>query len=297
MDTNKAAAGLETLKPIEIDNKTTVILAPRASPKPQPPSTIARLATYTAGNYSGTTSRKWTGDAIQVSQKNRIRKPLSTIELRPDEGNMRRKVQTTVDSRPGRPPVYDATYPRDPFADETSFEENLFDGLLCECPTGSSTPKSTTLMAQLQRNGDGDDGCSHHFAIESETLHAESPDRKMDMDGSCKGKAAMEPIPGYGRVKKHPSPSKKALEDLELALAIYTGLKPFEGGDETDELAKDERGALSAADDKEAMRQDRNFAVPEVAHEMADRRAYRIRHSLPSRPTLKNTQDIDELRC
>ncbi|KAM3447096.1 hypothetical protein MY3296_009042 [Beauveria thailandica] len=328
MDTNKAAAGLETLKSIEIDNKTTVILAPRASPKPQPPSTIARLAAYTAGNYSSTTSRKWTGDAIQVSQKNRIRKPLSTIELRPDEGNIRRKVQTTVggsikrkspqcpsrpmrldrstdnhilpvqvDSRPGRPPVYDPTYPRDPFADETSFEENLFDGLLCECPTGSSTPKSTTLMAQLHRNGEGDDGCSQHFAIESETLHAENPDRKIDMDGSCKGKAAMESIPGYGRVKKHPSPSKKALEDLELALSIYTRLKPFEGGDETDELAKDERGALSAADDNKAMRQDRNFAVPEVAHEMAHRHAYRIRHSLPYRPTLKNTQDIDELRC
>ncbi|KAM3432170.1 hypothetical protein MY4824_006719 [Beauveria thailandica] len=297
MDTNKAAAGLETLKSIEIDNKTTGILAPRASPKPQPPSTVARLAAYTAGNYSSTTSRKWTGDAIQVSQKNRICKPLSTIELRPDEGNIRRKVQRTVDSRPGRPPVYDPTYPRDPFADETSFEENLFDGLLCECPTGSSTPKSTTLMAQLHRNGEGDDGCSQHFAIESKTLHAENPDRRIDMDGSCKGKAAMESIPGYGRVKKHPSPSKKALEDLELALAIYTRLKPFEGGDETDELAKDERGALSAADDNKAMRQDRNFAVPEVAHEMAHRRAYRIRHSLPYRPTLKNTQDIDQLRC
>ncbi|KAM3497214.1 hypothetical protein MY10362_009427 [Beauveria mimosiformis] len=265
MDTNKAAADLKTPSPIEIGNKTTAILAPGASPKPQPPSAIARPATYTAGNYSSTTSRKWGRDAIEVSQKSKSRKALTTIELRLDEGNIRRK----VDSRPGWPPVYDPTYPRDPFADETSFEENLFDGLLCECPTGSSTPKSTTLMPQLHRN---------------------------DIDGSCKGKTAIESIPGYGRVKKHPSPSKKALEDLEMALAIYTKLKPLEGGDETDELAKDERGALSAADHNKAMRQDRKFAVPEVAHGMAHRRAYRIRHGLPYRPTQKNTQDIDELR-
>ncbi|EJP65489.1 uncharacterized protein BBA_05358 [Beauveria bassiana ARSEF 2860] len=352
-DTKQAAGYLEILSPVEIDNKTTAILAPTASPKPQPPSAIARLATYTAGNLGSTTSRKWAEDAIQVSQKNRSRKAvrynasepqkrglirvedsilmheqLTTIELRLDEGSVGRKAQSTVggsikrklvpcptrslrldrstenhilpvqvDSRPGCPPVYDSTFPRDPFADEKSFEENLFDGLLCECPTGSSTPKSATLTPQLHRNGEGDDDRSHHFAIESESLSAQNPDRKIDIDGSCKGKTAIESICGYGRVKKHPSPSKKALEDLELAFAIYTKLKPLEGGDETDELAKDERGALSAADHNKAMRQHRKFAVPEEAHEMAHRRAYRIRHSLPYRPTVKNTQDIDELRC
>ncbi|KGQ06825.1 hypothetical protein BBAD15_g7849 [Beauveria bassiana D1-5] len=327
-DTKQAAADLGILSPVEIDNKTTAILAPTASTKPQPPSAIARLATYTAGNFGSTTSRKWAEDAIQVSQKNRSRKALTTIELRLDEGSVGRKAQSTVggsikrklvpcptrslrldrstdnhilpvrvDSRPGCPPVYDSTFPRDPFADEKSFEENLFDGLLCECPTGSSTPKSTTLTLQLHRNGEGDDDRSHHFAIESESLSAQNPDRKIDIDGSCKGKTAIESISGYSRVKKHPSPSKKALEDLELAFAIYTKLKPLEGGDETDELAKDERGALSAADHNKAMRQDRKFAVPEEAHEMAHRRAYRIRHSLPYRPTVKNTQDIDELRC
>ncbi|KAM3516096.1 hypothetical protein MY11210_000378 [Beauveria gryllotalpidicola] len=352
MDRNKTAADLETPSPIEIDNKTTIILAAAASPKSQPPSAIARLSTNTARSYTSTTSYEWARDAVQASKKSRSRKAvkykipepqkrglilaeestlmpeqLNAMELRLDEGNIQRKVQTTVpgsikrkplhcqsqpmrlgwstdnhrlpvqvDSRPGCPPAYDPRYPRNPFADETSFEENLFDGLLCECPTGSSTPKSTRLTPQLHRMGEGDDGCSHHSAIESETLYAQNSIRNTEIDASCKGKTAIESIPGDGRVKKHPSPSKKALEDLEMAFAKYTRLKPLEGGDEIDELAKDERGALSVADHNKAMRQDGKFGVPEVAHHTAHGGAYRIRHSLPYRPTLKNTQDIDELR-
>lgn len=253
---------------------------------------------------------------------------LTTIELRLNEGTNlnRRKVQKIVggsirrkpvhcqsrtgreslvdghegskrqiDSRPGTPQASDSAYRRDPFEEESSFEENLSDGLLSECPTGSSTPKTMTLTPRLHRIDEDDDDFSTYSKPEHAGLYAHDAGSSPDVFASHTEVAVMEPRHGDRRVKKHPSPSKKTLEDLEVAFAMYARLKTLESGDEVDELAKDSLGALSFADHNKVIRHGAKPKVVESAHRTDRRGAYRIRHSLPFRPGLKNNQDIDEL--
>ncbi|KAJ4153981.1 hypothetical protein LMH87_010445 [Akanthomyces muscarius] len=253
---------------------------------------------------------------------------LNTIELRLNEGNNlnRRKVQKIVggsirrkpvncqiqpvrqsivdnyhgsngriDSRLDGPKDYVCTYPRDPFGEETSFEENLSDGLLSECPTGSSTPRTIASTTRLHRIDEDDDDLSVYLKPEHETLPAEDLVSSLQTAASYAGVAAIAPAHGHRRVKKHPSPSKKALEDLEVAFAVYARLKPLEGGDETDELAKDGLAALAVSDHNKVMRRETKTSIAKPAHSIGRGGAYRIRRSLPLRASLTKSHDFDEL--
>lgn len=252
---------------------------------------------------------------------------LATIELRLNEGNNlnRRKVQKIVgggirrkpvncqsqlvlpsivddyrewngriDSRPGTPDHL-CTYPRDPFGEETSFEENLFDGMLSECPTGSSTPRTIPSTVRLHRIDENDDDLSAYSKPELETLNAENLVSNLHAMAPCGGTNAIEPAHGHGRVKKHPSPSKKALEDLEIAFAIYARLKPLEDADNTDELAKDGSAAFIVSDHNKAIRREAKSSIAKARHHTSRNSAYRIRRSLLFRASLTENQDFDEL--
>ncbi|OAQ97228.1 hypothetical protein LLEC1_02993 [Akanthomyces lecanii] len=249
---------------------------------------------------------------------------LTTIELRLNEGNNlnRRKVQKIVggsirrkpvncpnqtlrqsmmddydgssgriDRRPGTSDDYFCAYSRNPFEEETSFEENLSDGLLSECPTGSSTPRTVASTTRLRQADD----LSDYSKPEHETLHAEDLVSSLHVLNRHAGPAVGEPAHGHRRVKKHPSPSKKTLEDLEVAFAIYARLKPLEGEDETDELAKDGLAALSVSDHNKAMRREAKTPIAKPVHHIGRDGAYRIRHSLPFHAPLTNNPDFDEL--
>ncbi|EGX96283.1 hypothetical protein CCM_00939 [Cordyceps militaris CM01] len=266
----------------------------------------------------------------QAEESTLLPEQLTTIELRLNEGNNlnRRKVQkivggsikrkpvyfqgqparqspiddcrgscSQVDGQPETPQASGFTYIRDPFEDEANFDEDLVDGVLCECPTGSSTPKSAALTPQLNRVDEEEDYSFQNPRIGPETVDAKSRNNSLDIFSPAMEAPVVETIPAEHRVKKHPSPSKKALEDLEAAFAMYTKLKPLEDGDKTDELAKENRDALSVADGNKLMRQSWSKCDgSEASRHTSQRVARRIRHSLPYRTTLASSQDIDDLR-
>lgn len=251
---------------------------------------------------------------------------LTTIELRLNEGNNlnRGKVQKIVggskrrkpvncqsqlvlpsivddyresngqiDSRPGTSD-YACTYPRDLFGEETSFEENLSDGMLSECPTGSSTPRTIASTVRLHRIDENDDDLPVYSKSELEPAHAENLGSNLHTMAPYVGANAIESTHVHGRVKKHPSPSKKALEDLEVAFAIYARLKPLDA-DDTDELAKDGLAALLVSDHNKAIRREATSSMVKPRDHVSRSGAYRIRRSLLFRASLTENQDFDEL--
>ncbi|TQW11864.1 hypothetical protein IF2G_00595 [Cordyceps javanica] len=263
----------------------------------------------------------------QASELALIPKQLTTSELRPNAGSNldRRKVQKIsggstkrkterlqsieaqrglIDSRRESQAQADArkrtpcsAYPRDPFEDETSFDENLSDGMLSEFPEGSSTPRSTTLTPHPHRINQDNGSPIRNSKGNPETRHYKELDRRPERGVPEIRSLTFTSITGTHRVKKHPSPSKKALEDLEAAFAIYTRLKPMDGGgDDTDELAKDNQGILSVADQNRSMSQSRSkHGAAQTSQHMSYRGGHRILHGSPYHPSLTNSHDIDGL--
>lgn len=248
---------------------------------------------------------------------------LPTIDLPPDEeSNLdRRKVRRMVSGRPSRiishvenisslpksderpstggtslgvdcsPDIShrpDPNHSIDPFAEEADFEKNLSDGFLSECPTGSSTPK---LMVSKPCPELSDEAYTEHAGSESNT-----PDGETRLSLSHEMRNYMQST-NVGRVKKHPSSSKKALEDLEMAFAIYAKLKPLENGDGTDELAIDYRPSLTEADCNRKMRQSRKEpdSMKHVPLLATSHNYPRRRRCLPYRPAPSKDKDIDDL--
>ncbi|KAJ2979639.1 hypothetical protein NQ176_g3129 [Zarea fungicola] len=194
-----------------------------------------------------------------------------------------------ADYNPGINHMPDPNHSLDPFAEEADFEKNISAGFLSECPTGSSTPK---LMVSKPCPELSDEAYNERARSESNSPYSETL-----LPLSHETRSSTESVNG-GRVKKHPSPSKKALEDLEIAFAIYTKLKPLENGDDTDELAMDYRPSLSASDCNRKMRQcqkepDGMKPAPLLA---TSHNYQRRRRCLPYRPTPSQDRDIDDLQ-
>ncbi|KAJ6787796.1 hypothetical protein PWT90_01473 [Aphanocladium album] len=258
------------------------------------------------------------------------REQLTTIELRVNEGNNlnRRKVQKIVGSSIKRKPVYsqiqdkrrvlldishnsqeaasgpqtiDQPYSslelQHPFDEETDFDGNLSDGLLSERPSGASTPRTSMSKVQMHDVDDGDHGKLTCSVLEHEVYSQVFKENKLKNSNSINEEIAPKSAQEGRRVKKHPSPSKKALEDLEAAFAIYARLKPLQGGDETGELATDNREILSSTDRNRLLRHSHaKRGSAKTKHRTARNNAYRARHSLPYRPTQAGSHEIDEFR-
>lgn len=156
--------------------------------------------------------------------------------------------------------------PRNPFDSEKGFDNDIEDRILITPPVGSSTPRirvervssaslddsptmnhprSTLLQVNSMLGG-------VQLGLGREELMRAQPLELIAMKAS-EGRlvnpvtrtrhdvAEMTPnidAGGTNRVKKHPSPSKEALEDLEMAFRKYTHLKiSGANSDEMDELA------------------------------------------------------------
>ncbi|RSL52582.1 hypothetical protein CEP51_015029 [Fusarium floridanum] len=155
--------------------------------------------------------------------------------------------------------------PRNPFESEKEFDDNIKDRILSSTPVGSSTPRirvervsisssdqSPTLQAPklLPKQTLRLAGTSlNHGQREFEGMHHPKitrPDsgKRTLVESVNEARKAWEKAVGgtdaFGpkRVKKHPSPSKEALESLEMAFRKYTDLKVSGASmDDLDELA------------------------------------------------------------
>ncbi|KAI8672585.1 hypothetical protein NCS56_00721800 [Fusarium sp. Ph1] len=155
--------------------------------------------------------------------------------------------------------------PHNPFESEKEFDDNIKDRILSTTPVGSSTPRirvervsasssdqSPTLQAPklIQKqtslrpagtslsHGQRELVGTHH----SKLTRPDSGKRTLveSVNEARKGweKAMGTDAFGSKRVKKHPSPSKEALESLEMAFRKYTDLKVSGASiDDLDELA------------------------------------------------------------
>ncbi|OAA42120.1 hypothetical protein NOR_04969 [Metarhizium rileyi] len=166
-----------------------------------------------------------------------------------------------------------------PFEAEDDFENNLENGILNVSPAGSSTPRICINRASGSSTGEDDVGDWSGSSIGKIDLarivkvgknDAGSPKiRQVDLQSATglkdpsqkhwqhsKRERNMQ-MDDFGIAKKHPSPSKKDLEELELALQRY---KPSEGShiqDDADELANSNLSvaeALAAKDPNKKLR-------------------------------------------
>lgn len=159
--------------------------------------------------------------------------------------------------------------PRNPFESEKEFDKDIEDRILTATPVGSSTPRIRVHKVPTLRLDESPDDSptTHHFTSTSLTVDSmldgvsirlereevsqarllpfasvKASDRKL-VDPTTRIRrgfvqlTAGTDIRGANGVKKHPSPSKEALEDLEQAFRKYTRLRATSGSDEMDELA------------------------------------------------------------
>lgn len=140
----------------------------------------------------------------------------------------------------------------DPFISEQNFEDDLVNGFLSTSPAASSTPKSKILRYARQienihnasienkrliiykdisppRNTTEDEGCLIHQMTDDVFSEPHSPP-------AVKLKLPTTALKDHKKVKKHPSPSKNALEDLEMAFTKYVHMRG-RGDKDVDELA------------------------------------------------------------
>ncbi|EQL03761.1 hypothetical protein OCS_00530 [Ophiocordyceps sinensis CO18] len=137
----------------------------------------------------------------------------------------------------------------DPFQTEVGFELNLEDRILSTAPIGSSTPRARSKAGSMGNSTDdsanasseaqvnlarvvfrfGEDGAARGQARQVTLRPSESRRTMVDAEPvasqAMRRKSRVSQLRGCERVKKHPSPSKRDLEELELALQRYG---PFE---------------------------------------------------------------------
>ncbi|KAK5987134.1 hypothetical protein PT974_11252 [Cladobotryum mycophilum] len=150
-----------------------------------------------------------------------------------------------------------------PFESEEGFEDNLQDRILSASPIGSSTPKSRAKGVQTPSSDDKGNKCSVEQPAqpdfetvtirltEYESSGTQTPRKNRNETGDWKHVRPirtsrteifrigedMNPRRAVG-MKKHPSPSKRALEDLQEAFLQYSELKKCGTEDELDELSR-----------------------------------------------------------
>lgn len=140
--------------------------------------------------------------------------------------------------------------PESPFETEVGFEHNLEDRILSTLPVGSSTPRARSCQESATNSIDdsGDEVISSAVQVDLARVAvrlgdddlARTPARKVTLKSS-ESKRVVKPagqlrpealrsndrlgsLRGSERVKKHPSPSKKELKELEQAFQRYKAL-------------------------------------------------------------------------
>lgn len=177
---------------------------------------------------------------------------------------------------------------------EGEIDSDLFAGFLSEVPTGSSTPKRTSVDMDMH---DGDSAPKSRLVSESEASCSTDLISEFDDTGelltSHTTHDSLDLLPS-GRVKKHPSPSKKALEDLETAFVMYARLKTFEGNDNMDELSANKRKPLGKVDSNRKLRLPGGLADASTGKPASSvttrRRRFTCQHAI------ENDQKIDDLQ-
>ncbi|UKZ57656.1 hypothetical protein TrVGV298_011516 [Trichoderma virens] len=150
----------------------------------------------------------------------------------------------------------------DPFEAEKGFENNLEDRILSSSPVCASTPRIHLHRVQTPTLEDSlDEQCSKlptQISLEKMTtdLTVYQSQEAISFRKSPDQSGQMRPLPNSDRMavelmrsgssmdmcnaqwtKKHPSPSKRDLEQLEIAFRCYSELKRRGIGEEADELA------------------------------------------------------------
>ncbi|KAF4334345.1 hypothetical protein FBEOM_11839 [Fusarium beomiforme] len=140
--------------------------------------------------------------------------------------------------------------PCDPFESEKGFDDNIEDRFLNSTPVGSSTPRirierpsissseccSTSSDMHIQQEqfkekpnalstSNREDIVQNHYSSHG----LMSPGKKFLIDSATQARGTREKLTGdfntSNRMKKHPSPSKEALEKLEIQFQQYTHVR------------------------------------------------------------------------
>ncbi|KAM0557124.1 hypothetical protein ACHAPJ_005387 [Fusarium lateritium] len=139
--------------------------------------------------------------------------------------------------------------PHNPFESEKEFDNNIEARFLNSTPVGSSTPRIRVERTSTSSSEYSLTASAINLAQKQISMKLSSPPLKLDrgelirkeawIDSVTQARQAWEKSSGdfdaFGsnRMKKHPSPSKEALEDLEMAFQQYTHLK-VSGADKYD---------------------------------------------------------------
>ncbi|KAL7823246.1 hypothetical protein V8C26DRAFT_418360 [Trichoderma gracile] len=225
----------------------------------------------------------------------------------------------------------------DPFEGEKGFESNLEDRILSSSPVCASTPR--IHLHRVQTPAAGDSVHEHCSKLQTQMgLEEMSTDMFVcpSQEAVCVGKvhdqeAQLRPLTTTDRIavgylrdapsldacqpkwsKKHPSPSKRDLEELEIAFRCYSELKRRGIGEEADELAAHYTPSarhLSPRDTNTLMRtreeDDKSMSAceaqsPAKSHTRRPtdevRRRQHIRLAPIYRPAIPHSDEIDELQ-
>ncbi|KAL9476520.1 hypothetical protein ACSS6W_006361 [Trichoderma asperelloides] len=224
----------------------------------------------------------------------------------------------------------------DPFEAERGFDSNLEDGILSSSPVCASTPRIHLHRVQTPTMNDSlDEQCSKlptQTSLEKmktglTTVYQSQEVVSLKKTPSQSG--YVRPLPNTDRVKvglmrdnptldacatkwtkKHPSPSKRDLEELEIAFRCYSELKKRGIGEEADELAAHYSPSsryLSPRDTNRmmAVREEGTKPLSACADQFParaqarrptdDLRGHRIRLAPPYRPIIPQSDETDEL--
>ncbi|KAL6856476.1 hypothetical protein J3F83DRAFT_763959 [Trichoderma novae-zelandiae] len=225
----------------------------------------------------------------------------------------------------------------DPFEAEKGFESNLEDRILSSSPVCASTPRVHLQRVQAPTIEDSvDEECSKvptQMSLEKMTtdMTVYPSQEAMSLRKTPDQGAQLRRLPNTDRIaigflrdapsldachskwtKKHPSPSKRDLEELEIAFQCYSDLKRRGIGEEADELAAHYTPSaryLSPRDTNRLMRTCDEDATsmpvceaqsPAKSHMRRPtdevRRRQHIRLAPIYRPTVPHSDEIDELQ-
>ncbi|PTB74473.1 hypothetical protein M440DRAFT_1446026 [Trichoderma longibrachiatum ATCC 18648] len=225
----------------------------------------------------------------------------------------------------------------DPFEAEKGFESNLEDRILSSSPVCASTPRIHLYRVQTPTAGGG---VSEHRSKVPTQMDPEKVTTDLSVYPSQEAvslgkapdhQAQLRPLPNTDRIaigflrdapsldachvkwsKKHPSPSKRDLEELEIAFRCYSELKRRGIGEEADELAAHYTPSaryLSPRDTNKLMRTREEDDPSQSACEAQSpakshmrrptdeaRRRQHIRLAPIYRPAILHSDEIDELQ-
>ncbi|KAL7948918.1 hypothetical protein V8C42DRAFT_362437 [Trichoderma barbatum] len=225
----------------------------------------------------------------------------------------------------------------DPFEAERGFENNLEDRILSSSPVCASTPRIHLHRAQTPTLEDSlGEQCSKlptQISLEKMTtdLTVYQSQEAISFGKFPEQSEQMRSLPNTDRItvglirdgpsldscnakwtKKHPSPSKRDLEELEIAFRCYSELKRRGIGEEADELAAHYTPSaryLSPRDTNRLMKTREEGAKPMSAHDSQSparsqiqrptddvRRRHQIRLAPIYRPTIPQSDEVDELQ-